>query len=142
MHNDTDLIINVISKIREKANSFIASELKNHNIEGIIPVHGDILYILFSYKELSMKDIAKLIDRKKSSVTTLVEKLIKLGYISKKTDPEDNRSSLVSLTKKGSELGVSLNQISINLIEKVYKDIPIDERFQLMKTLRKINDNF
>ncbi len=141
MYDDRQLIIYLISQIREKANRFIISELEAHNIKGIIPIHGDILYALFSYKELSMKDIAKLIDRKKSTVTTLVEKIIKLGYVTKKKDINDNRSSIISLTEKGNSLGGDVKKISQHLIDKVYKDMPVEERLTLVKLLRKVNNN-
>ena len=78
MFKETELIISTISQIRDKANRFLFEELNNHNIKGVIPIHGDILYLLFSNGELSMKDIAQLVDRKKSTVTSLVDKLIKL----------------------------------------------------------------
>lgn len=142
MYDDTQLIIYLVSKIREKANTFIAEELESHGIKGIIPIHGDILYALFSYSELSMKGIANVIDRKKSTVTTLVEKLIKLGYVTKKNDINDNRSFLVSLTEKGKNLGTTINKISQNLISTAYEDISLEERQLLVRLLRKINDNF
>ena len=108
----------------------------------LAPIHGEILLVLFSRGELSMKWIAELIDRKKSTVTTLVEKLVKLGYAQKKTDIYDNRSFLISLTDKGYGLIEVLIEISDNLLDKVYKDIPLKERKQLVRTLKKILDNW
>lgn len=75
--------------------------MKRRGIKGILPVHGDILYALMIHGELSMTQIAELVDRKKSTVTTLVDKLIHLGYIEKKRDLGDNRVYLISLTDKG-----------------------------------------
>jgi MarR family transcriptional regulator, organic hydroperoxide resistance regulator len=39
--------ISLISKIREKVNRFIVSEMAKHGIEGIGTSHGDIIYALF-----------------------------------------------------------------------------------------------
>ncbi|MCP3922161.1 MAG: MarR family transcriptional regulator [Desulfobacterales bacterium] len=141
MLNETELIIYTISQIRDKAHKFIIAELKNHNIKGLLPIHGDILYVLFSHKELSMKDIAKLIDRKKSTVTTLIEKLIKLGFIDKRKDVNDKRSFIISLTAKGKSIGGDLKSISKRLIDKVYQDMGVEDRLHLAKLLRKINSN-
>jgi DNA-binding MarR family transcriptional regulator len=142
MKYEVDLIIYIITRIREKANRFILDQLKSHGLHDLAPIHGEILLVLFSRGELSMKQIAKLIDRKKSTVTTLVEKLVKLGYSQKKTDIYDNRSFLISLTDKGYGLREVLIEISDNLLDKVYKDIPLKERKQLVRTLKKILDNW
>ncbi|MBC2715235.1 MAG: winged helix-turn-helix transcriptional regulator [Desulfobacteraceae bacterium] len=142
MKHEVDLIIYLISKIRENANRFIVAELKSHGLENLAPVHGDILMVLFSHNELSMKQISEFADRKKSTVTTLVEKLVTLGYARKKTDIYDNRSSIVSLTDEGKNLRGSLIEISEKLIEKAYKDMPLKERKQLVKSLKKILDNW
>jgi DNA-binding MarR family transcriptional regulator len=142
MKKDTDLIISLISRIREKANSHIASELKRHRIDGLQPVHGDILYALMSHRELSMKQIAEIVDRKKSTVTTLIEKLIRLGFVEKRLNETDNRSFLISLTNKGQSQSQAMIDISESLIRKVYKNMPHDERKKLVKSLRSINDNW
>jgi len=142
MKYEVDLIIYIISRIREKANRFIVDELKSHGLQDLAPIHGEILLALFSQGELSMKQIAALIDRKKSTVTTLVEKLIKLGYAQKKLDVYDNRSFLISLTDNGYNLREVLIEISNKLLDKVYKDLPLQERKQLVKSLKKILDHW
>ncbi|MBI9092363.1 MAG: winged helix-turn-helix transcriptional regulator [Desulfobacterium sp.] len=142
MKKDTDLIISLISRIREKANTHIVSELKRHQINGLQPVHGDIIYALMNHRELSMKQIAEIVDRKKSTVTTLIEKLIRLGFVEKRLNETDNRSFLISLTNKGERQRQAMIDISENLIKKVYKNMPQDERQQLVKALRSINDNW
>ena len=43
MHLEKDIPITLISKIRKKANRFLINELKNHNMAGLAPSHGDIL---------------------------------------------------------------------------------------------------
>ncbi|MFH2067282.1 MAG: MarR family winged helix-turn-helix transcriptional regulator [Pseudomonadota bacterium] len=142
MKFEVDLIIYTISRIREKANRFVVDELKSHGLNDLAPIHGEILLALFSRGELSMKQLAELIDRKKSTVTTLVEKMITLGYAQKKLDIYDNRSFLISLTEKGYALKNDVINISNNLLEKVYKDMPPQERKQLVRSLRKILDNW
>lgn len=139
MNDESSIIITVISRIRDKANAFIAEELERHGIQGLIPIHGDILFMLFTHGELSMTGIAELIERKKSTVTTLVDKLIRLEYVEKRKDKTDNRFYLISLTPKGRELGQSMKTISERLLEKVYKDMPVDERIRLVRSLNRIN---
>jgi DNA-binding MarR family transcriptional regulator len=142
MNFETSTIIALISRIQNKANQFIVSELKKYGITGIAPVHGDILLALFFHKRITMQDLAKLVDRKKSTITTLVEKLIQLGYVQKQKDENDNRYFIISLTDKGKSLKMPLIEISMNLINTVYQDMPMDQRTQLVKGLVEINNNF
>ena len=139
---DNELIIGYIGKIRDKANAYLMQELNAHSMPGISPSHGDILWALFSYDELSMKKIAAMINRDKSTVTSLVNKLIDFGYAQKKTDPNDSRSSLITLTPKGKALQQDFWDISKNLRKKAYQGISQADKETLMRLLVKIFNNF
>jgi len=142
MDFETDIIISLISRVRDKANRFIMTELSRHGLDELAPVHGDILVALYQHGDPTMKELAQIVDRKKSTVTTLVDKLIRLGYADKIQDAEDMRSYRISLTEEGKALKPILLQIADRLIEKVYKDMPRDERRQLVKSLNKINNGW
>ena len=142
MNFETDIIISLIARIREKANRFIVSELKARGLHELKPIHGDILMALFQYKNPTMKELADIVDRKKSTVTTLVEKLIRLGYAEKIQDADDNRVYRISLTARGQALKPSLIDISSKLITKAYKDMPLEERVGTVNSLKKINDGW
>ncbi len=142
MHPNKNLPVILISQIREKANRLLIGELKRHNMAGLSPSHGDILWALFKQGALSMKGLATLIDRDKSTVTVLVNKLISLGYVRKQPDIADSRVTLISLTEQGRDLKDDLIEISQKLIAKVYKTLSEDERDSLIELLTKINDNW
>ena len=135
-------IISLISKIKESANGFITSEMDSWGVKGLATSHGDILSALLKSEKLTMKELADKIGRDKSTVTALVDKLIKYGYAEKTRDIEDNRVVFVTLTEKGKELKPMFEKISQDLLSKVYKDISQNEREELIKTLKKIKNNF
>jgi len=139
---ETKNIISLISKIRESANRFIVAEMDSWGIEGLVPSHGDILVALLKAEKLTMKELAEKIDKDKSTVTALVDKLIKQGYVEKTRDIEDNRVVFVTLTENGKALKPMFDKISKDLLSIVYKDIPQDEREVLINTLKKIKNNF
>lgn len=136
-----DNTIHLIGRIREKTNNFIITELGKLGMNGVVPSHGDILATLFQYKELTMTEIANKIHRDRSTVTTLVNKLIKLGYVETKKNPEDSRSSLVYLTQKGKELEPDFKRISNMIFEIEYKDISEEEKQIFQNVLKKIYEN-
>lgn len=142
MNFETDIIISLISRLREKSSRFIASELRRLGLGDLKPIHGDILLALFQHGDPTMKELADIVDRKKSTVTTLVEKLLSLGYAVKNQDMNDSRVFRISLTDKGRGLKDRLIEISVNLLNRVYKNMPEEERKQVVKSLKKINDNW
>jgi DNA-binding MarR family transcriptional regulator len=89
-----------------------------------------------------MTEIADTIHRERSTVTTLVSKLIKLGYISSKKDSNDSRSSIIYLTEKGQGLKKGFEEISQKLFEREYEGISDEERMIFQRVLKKIYDNF
>lgn len=138
----TNHIISLISTIREKANRFLVQEMSDRNITGLVPSHGDILVALFGSASLTMKELANIIGKDKSTVTALVDKLVALNYVQKRKDEADNRIVHVSLTGKGRALQPDFEEISRGLLAIIYKDITDSEKEVLINLLTKIKSNF
>ena len=139
---NTNNAISKISSIRNRANEFIISELKKIAINNIAPSHGYILYTLYKKNGIPMKDITKSINKKKNTVTILINKLIKNGYIYKSTCPEDKRLSRVYLTEKGKSFKNVFMKISDKLIKKTFNNFIESEKKELIRLLIKIENNF
>jgi len=88
-----------------------------------------------------MREISLQINRDKSTVTALVNKLFKLGYIEKQKHLLDSRSTVIVLTSKGLALRPIFDEISENLLERVYRGIGQKERVEVVSVLEKINSN-
>ncbi len=142
MNDSTDIIVSLISRIREKSNRFIIRELSSRGLDGLKPIHGDLLLALFRHDRPTMKELAHIVDRKKSTVTTLVTKLIQLGYVRRDKDDQDFRIFRISLTPKGLALKSDLMEISRTLLAKVYKDMPEADQKAVVKGLNRINDGW
>lgn len=137
-----DNTINLISKIREISSMFIISELEGLGIKGIVPSHGDIIVTLIKHKELTMTEIAEKINKDRSTVTTLVKKLNKIGFTATKKNENDQRSNFVFLTSKGKELEEGFNQISEKLYAIQFDGVTEEEKDIFRKILIKIYNNF
>lgn len=131
-------ILFLISKIHEKGNRFIIEELKNNGAEGLVPSHGDILVCLYKNGKMTMKDIANCIHRTKPTVTVLVDKLEKLGYLKREASDKDSRSTNIVLTQKGEDFQTTFEKISKNLNEMLYKNLSPEESELMEKLLRKV----
>lgn len=132
----------LISKIRIKANRYIVESLVAEGIEGIVPSHGDIMIHLFENKNYTMQELAKKINRTKPTLTTLVNKLVNYGYVTKEKSKNDNRVTYIKLTPLGIALKPVFKSISQNLNDIAYKDLSDEEAIFLENILNKVNDNF
>lgn len=103
------------SRLREMGNRFILAELEKAGLVDLAPSHGDVLAHLLGCEACNMSDLAKRIRRTKSTVTTLVEKLERNGYVERVPDPADSRGVLVRLTGEGRALEPAFTAISSGL---------------------------
>ena len=131
-------ILSLISKIHEKGNRFIIDELKNNGAEGLVPSHGDILVCLYKNGKMTMKDIANCINRTKPTVTVLVDKLEKLGYLKREVSEKDSRYTNIVLTQKGEYFKPTFEKISKDLNEMLLKNLSENEVKLLEELLQKV----
>ncbi|WP_330217242.1 MarR family winged helix-turn-helix transcriptional regulator [Paenibacillus durus] len=132
----------MFGKIRDAANKMILSELGKHGVEGIAPSHGDILMYLYEKNGLSVKELVEKNHRTQPTVTVLVDKLEKLGYVVRKKSEEDSRVTLINLTEKGIQLKPIFREISEKLNNVIYGDLHITEKEQLEHLLERILSRF
>lgn len=143
MTKNKQYTIYFISKAKKRATKFIEEELKKRGINDLSHSHGSILSVLYKNDNgLKMKEIANLIGKNKSTVTELVNKLVKLGYIKKEKSQADKRVTLITLTDKGKGIRDIFDAISQNLIETAYQDFSKEEEETFLRLLKKLYTNF
>ena len=91
---------------------------------------------------LPQGELAFLTLRNKSSLTRLLVKMEKKGYINRKQDLDDKRINHVFLTKTGKEVFKKTRPIIKNIIETMEKGISASEKKQMIELLKKIQFNF
>ena len=131
-------LLALVSKIHEKGNRFIVEQLKKNGADGFVPSHGDILVCLYEQNKITMKDIADKIHRTRPTVTVLVDKLEKLGYLKREISQEDSRYTYITLTKKGQDFKPIFEKISKDLNNILYKNLTEQESNILDNLLQKI----
>jgi len=139
---ETDHVISLISTIRDKATKYLVGQMNAEGMADIVPAHGSVIVCLFGGIEMPMSEIAKQIHRDKSTVTTLVNKLVSLGYVEKIKSGEDSRVTLVKLTEEGSMLEPAFKLISQRLLGKAWSGFSNKEKDQLINLLTRLSNNF
>lgn len=136
-------IVYFISKTKKKMIKYIEKQLIEKELNDLIPSHGNILTNLYDDdSKLTMKEIAKRIGKDKSTVTPLVNKLVKLGYIRKEKSEKDKRTTFLILTDKGKEIESKYRGISEEVVKMAYKDFTEEEKEVFLRLLKKLYTNF
>jgi DNA-binding MarR family transcriptional regulator len=149
MHLGVEIIMNdkyivyFISRTRKKMVSFIEKKLQENGLDNLIPSHGNILTALYENNgSLTMKKIAEITGKDKSTVTPLIDKLLELGYITKEKDEKDKRITNIMLTNKGNEIKDKYTAISKDVRTKAYNNFSEEEKETFLRLLKKLNNNF
>jgi len=135
-------IVFLIAQLRDNAYEHVSAELTRLGMKELAPSHGAILITLYREKALSLKELALRINKKKSSTTELVDKLIRLGYVEKTTSTEDQRIKLVRLTAQSLAHKGDFKELSANVNGRFFKGFSDGEQEQLVKLLAKALNNY
>ena len=100
-----------------------------------------VIKIISMEGEMMPSTIGKYTGMEKSSLTRMVDDLEKKGIVSRKTDPDDRRKVLVSLTEKGLEYYNCLNKITAEMADEILKFVDekdIEDYVQSLETMVRI----
>jgi DNA-binding MarR family transcriptional regulator len=107
-----------------------------------------VIKIIGMEGEVMPSTIGKYTGMEKSSLTRMVDDLEKKGIAYRKTDPDDRRKVLVSLTEKGLRYYNYLNKITAEMADEILKFVDekdVEDFVQSLETmvriLRKMNSS-
>lgn len=134
---NNSMVFSYAARLRKMGYDYILSELGNAGLVDIVPSHGEILLYLLEAGTLRMGELTRKVRRTKSTVTVLVAKLARAGYVERRPDPADSRSTLVSLTEKGQNLRPAFEAISDGLDNMLRQRLSDGELAELSSLLKK-----
>ena len=137
----TRQIIRRIGGIHDSIHRFISGYIEQCEKECLVPSHGELLTALFSGREFTMGDLAREIRKTKPTVTVLVEKLVRCGYVIRERDARDGRISFIRLTEKGWGLKPVLEDILSSLEMRLFSGFTVQEKNNLEEMLFRIEEN-
>ena len=140
--DNSNRVPRLISDVRQLISVYLTRELKKAGCEGIVPSHGEIVFNLIRNHEMTMTELSDSISKDRSTVTTLVGKLIKRGMVEYRENPEDLRSKKVVLTESGKKLEKDFIQISKDMNSKLWQGISKKDKEVFLKVMLKVKDNF
>lgn len=141
-NTDVNSAISLLSHIHSITADFLISQLKDQGFQEFASSHGNILFQLKTNGDMKMGDLAKNINRDKSTTTVLVRKLEAEGLVSTRSDSQDKRSKTIFLTEKGAQYNKAMGDISKSLLSTFYAGFSDNEKNDFLKYLQRIESNF
>ena len=134
--------ISFLSHIHTITATFLTEKLKKQGFNDFASSHGNILFQLNKNEKMTMSELAKAINRDKSTATVLVRKLEKEGFVSIINDKKDKRNKNILLSQKGMEYTKITTEISNELLSTFYKGFSNQEKQNFLEYLERIEKNF
>lgn len=104
----------------------------------INPEHFMVLELLYSKGPHPVQKISETLSIPSGSITYVVDKLEKKGFVERRSSPTDRRASHVVLTEKGNTLFDEIFPQHIETISKNLSFVSYEEKEQLIELLKKI----
>lgn len=131
-----------IARLYHKNRCFMDEQLRKRGITELGFSHVRIIIILHVFKVLSMKEVTEKISKDKSTVTILVNKLEKKGYLRKKVCEEDRRVTYLELEDRAKEILNIIFEVSDIFQSRVEKILDEEERKMFIKIMSKLIENW
>jgi len=125
----------LLSKCNQKAFALAQERLIEFNLT---PEQAVALTYLFKKDGINQLQLGEMIQKDRTTVSGIVNKLVTLGYVSKGTNPSDKRSSLLFITEKALSIKDVMLQQAVEVNKFLTKDITDQEREFLLTMLKKI----
>lgn len=100
-----------------------------------------ILIDLWNEDGRSQSQIAKSLNLSAPTINKMIKSLVQNGYVQSSKSEADGRTSVITLTEKGSEIRQQVERIWLELETDIYSNLTPTEKIVFSQLLEKIKDN-
>lgn len=131
------------SQLRTKINEFLRDELKACGHGELVPSYGSVLSVVYKNDgKVQIKTVYDTLCKQKTTITESINRLVKLGYLTKETCPTDARCTYIYATQKADSLREDFNRISAELRERIFSGFSEEEQQQFVDMMVRAIGNF
>ena len=115
--------------------------LRENDMADLEGARGRIIFALWGKDGVPIKTLCEKTSLDKSTLTGIIDRLERDGYITKKPSETDKRSTLISLTGKEQEFAQKVQKVSNQMNKIFYKGFTDEEILQIDSMLERILAN-
>ena len=131
----------LISRINRLSRRILARKMKEYGIDRINPAQGRIMFVLWRNKSVPISELVKKTSLKKSTMTSMLDRLEKSGHVTRVRSGKDRRQILIQRTEKDRNLEKAYVQVSQEMEKLVLKGFSEKEVSELESYLRRVLGN-
>lgn len=131
----------LISKIKQISGRIFDKKLKSYDINDLNTAQGRIIFSLWENDNVPISELVRQTALGKTTLSSMLNRLEKSGYIISKPDNNDKRKTLISLSKKSLAIKSRHETVSKEMTELFYDGLSKEEIDEFEKTLRHILSN-
>jgi DNA-binding MarR family transcriptional regulator len=128
----------LLAKCNQKAFALSQERLSEYNLT---PEQAVALTYLFKKDGINQLQLGEMIQKDRTTISGILNKLEASGYIRKGVNPSDKRSSLIYVTEKALKIKDALLEQAVEVNKFLTKDLTDQEREWLIAFLKKIRNN-
>jgi len=130
----------LISQIHQLGGRIFARKLRRHGIE-LNPAQGRIMFVLWRNDGISITELARQTSLGKSTLTSMLDRLERLGYVRRVPSLQDRRVLLIERTEKDRAFQDLYLQVSQEMVALFYDGFSATEIEAFERFLVRILDN-
>ena len=131
----------LVARIHQVGGSISAKKLKEYDINEINPAQGRILCVLWENDGIPVRALAEKTLLEKSTLTSMLDRLEEMGFITRVPSKEDRREILIWRTEKDKAFQKLYYEVSAEMSGVSYRGLSVQEIDHLEARLQKILDN-
>ena len=131
----------LISQIHQISQRIWNSILKNYNLQDLSGARGRIIFALWNTDNIPIKELVKKTSLDKATLTGIIDRIERDGFIIRSHNPQDKREIIISRTGKDEIFKTKIPAASDEQNALFYKDFSQEEIFTFEKMLKKILKN-
>ena len=131
----------LISQIHQISQRIWNSILKNYNLQDLSGARWRIIFALWNTDNIPIKELVKKTSLDKATLTGIIDRLERDGFIIRSHNPQDKREIIISRTGKDEIFKTKIPAASDEQNALFYKDFSQEEIFTFEKMLKKILKN-
>ena len=131
----------VLSQVHQVCTRVWNKILRENNMADLEGARGRIIFALWGNDGVPIKTLCEKTSLDKSTLTGIIDRLERDGYIERKPSETDKRSTLISLTGKEQEFAKNIQKVSNQMNEIFYKGFTDEEITQFDSMLARILEN-
>ena len=131
-----------LDKIMRDINKYLVEYTKENLKEnGLTMPRFLVLWHITKYEPVNMSVLHKKMYMANSTLTVIVDKLVKEELVKRYRNPEDRREVLLELTEKGNDLLCEMLNIRQSFLEKAMHKLNVEEKNTLINLLKPVAKN-